>query len=92
MPREGVEVSSLAGFKSRLGDSLSTPVYWKVSLPIAGGLEHAILGHFQPKTFHDSVIFFEEHYAVSNTQLLQWQEQDLYQMDSSLDLFCFLFP
>jgi len=39
LPREAVAVPSLAVFKARLGGALGTVVWWKVSLPMAGGLE-----------------------------------------------------
>jgi len=37
--REVVDVPSLEAFKVRLGGVLSNLIYWKVSLPIAGGVE-----------------------------------------------------
>jgi len=43
LPREVVDAPSLEVFKASLDGSLSNLVYWKVSLPIAGGL-----GPFQP--------------------------------------------
>ena len=39
LPREAVAAPSLAGFKARLDGALSNLVWWKVSLPMAGGLE-----------------------------------------------------
>ena len=39
LPREAVDAPSLAVFKARLDGALSNRVYWKVSLPMAGGLE-----------------------------------------------------
>jgi len=36
---EVVEAPSLETFKARLDGALSNLVYWKVSLPMAGGLE-----------------------------------------------------
>jgi len=39
LPREAVAASSLEVFKSRLDGALSNLVSWKVSLPMAGGLE-----------------------------------------------------
>jgi len=39
LPRETVVAPSLAVFKARLGGALSNLVQWKVSLPMAGGLE-----------------------------------------------------
>ena len=36
---EAVAAPSLAGFKARLDGVLSTLVWWKGSLPMAGGLE-----------------------------------------------------
>jgi len=38
-PREAVAASSLAAFKARLDGSWSTLVWWKMSLPMAEGLE-----------------------------------------------------
>jgi len=37
LPREAVAALSLAAFKARLDAALSTLVWWKVSLPMAGG-------------------------------------------------------
>jgi len=39
LPREVVAVGSLAVFKARLDGALSNLVSWKMSLPMAGGLE-----------------------------------------------------
>jgi len=39
LPREAVAAPSLAVFKARLDGALSTLVWWKMSLLIAGGLE-----------------------------------------------------
>ena len=39
LPREVVAAPSLSVFKARLDRALSNLVYWKVSLPMAGGLE-----------------------------------------------------
>ena len=39
LPREAVAAPSLAVFKARLDGALSNLVQWKVSLPVAGGLE-----------------------------------------------------
>jgi len=39
LPREAVAAPSLAEFKARLDEALSNLVWWKVSLPVAGGLE-----------------------------------------------------
>jgi len=39
LPREAVAACSLAGLKARLDGALSNLVWWKVSLPMAGGLE-----------------------------------------------------
>jgi len=47
---------SLAVFKARLDGALSKLVWWKVLLPMAGGLELGDLqGPFQPKPFCDSM-------------------------------------
>jgi len=39
LPREALSAPSLAVFKPRLDRALSNLVWWKVSLPMAGGLE-----------------------------------------------------
>jgi len=39
LPREAVAAPSLAVFKARLDGALSSLVWWKMSLPIAAGLE-----------------------------------------------------
>ena len=39
LPREAVGAPSLAVFKARLDGALSSLVWWKGSLPMAGGLE-----------------------------------------------------
>jgi len=39
LPREAVAAPSLAVFKARLHGAVSNLVWWKVSLPMAGGLE-----------------------------------------------------
>jgi len=39
LPREVVATPSLAAFKASLDGALSNLVQWKMSLPIAGGLE-----------------------------------------------------
>jgi len=39
LPREVVDAPSLEVFKARLDEALSNLVQWKVSLPVAGGLE-----------------------------------------------------
>jgi len=38
LPREAVAAPSLAVFKVRLDGALSNLVWWKVSLPMVGGL------------------------------------------------------
>jgi len=54
LPREAVAAPSLAVFKARLAGALSNLVWWKVSLPIAGGLDKiSFKGPFQPKAFYD---------------------------------------
>jgi len=42
LPREAVAAPSLAVFKARLDGALSTLVWWKVSLPMAGGWDLTI--------------------------------------------------
>jgi len=55
--RESVDASSLEVFKARLDGALSSLVWWKVSLPVAGGLELGDLsGPFQPKPVYDPMI------------------------------------
>ena len=39
LPREVMAAPSLAVFKARLDGALSTLGWWKMSLPMAGGLE-----------------------------------------------------
>jgi len=39
LPREAVAAPSLTVFKARLDGALSTLVWWKMSLLMAGGLE-----------------------------------------------------
>ena len=39
LPREFVDAPSLAVFKARLDGALGNLVWWKVSLPMAGGVE-----------------------------------------------------
>jgi len=39
LPREAVAAPFLAGFKARVDGVLSTLVWWKMSLLVAGGLE-----------------------------------------------------
>jgi len=39
LPREAVDAPSLEVFKIRLEGAWSNLVWWKVSLPMAGGLE-----------------------------------------------------
>jgi len=39
LPREAVAAPSLEVFKARLDGALSNLVWWKLSLPTAGGLE-----------------------------------------------------
>jgi len=39
LPKEVVDAPSLQVFKARLDGALSNPVWWKLPLPTAGGLE-----------------------------------------------------
>jgi len=39
LPREAVAAPSLEVFKARLDGALSSLVWWKMSLPVAAGLE-----------------------------------------------------
>jgi len=43
LPREAAAAPSLSVFKARLDGALSNLVWWKVSLPLAGGLELDVL-------------------------------------------------
>ena len=59
---------SLAVFKVRLDGALSTLVWWKMSLLMAGGLEPDDLqGPFQPKPFYDSICSF--HVVINRANL-----------------------
>jgi len=56
LPREAVAAPSLEVFKARLDGALNSLGWWKMSLPMAGGLETGDLqGPFQPKPFYDSI-------------------------------------
>jgi len=56
LPREAVNAPSLEVFKARLDGALSSLVWWKMSLLMAGGVEPDDLqGPFQPKPFYDSM-------------------------------------
>ena len=37
LPREAVDAPSVEVFKARLDGALDNPVWWEVSLPVAGG-------------------------------------------------------
>jgi len=39
LPREVTDAPSLTVLRARLDEALSTPVWWKGSLPVAGGLQ-----------------------------------------------------
>jgi len=39
LPREVVDALALEVFKARLDGALSSLIWWKVTLPMAGGLE-----------------------------------------------------
>jgi len=57
LSREAVAAPSLEGFQARLDGALSSLGWWKMSLPMAGGLEPVDLsGPFQPKPFYGSII------------------------------------
>jgi len=43
LPRESMDVPSLAVFKARLDRALSNLVWWRVSLPMVGDLELGVL-------------------------------------------------
>jgi len=45
-PREAVGAASLEVLKARLDGALGNLVWWKVSLPMAGGVELSSLVHF----------------------------------------------
>ena len=52
LPREAVAAPSLAVLKARLDGAWSSLVWWKMSLPMAGGWNQMIYA-FQPKPFYD---------------------------------------
>jgi len=55
LPREVVAAPTLAVFKARLDGALSNLVWWKGSLPMAGGWNcMTFKGPFQPKLSYDS--------------------------------------
>ena len=57
LPKEVVDAPSLEAFKARLDVALGSPVWWLVTLHIAGGLkldDHC--GPFQPRPFYDSMM------------------------------------
>ena len=57
MPKEVVDAPSLEAFKARLDVALGSPVWWLVTLHIAGGLkldDHC--GPFQPFSGHTMVL------------------------------------
>jgi len=57
LPGEAVDAPSLEVFKVRLDGALSNLGWWKMSLPMAGGLDWMIFaGPFQLKPFYDSMI------------------------------------
>ena len=75
LPREAVAAPSVAVFKARLDGALSNLVWWKVSLPMAGGLQWDHLQDpFQPKPFYDSVtsLVFFINYGVFFLQLSKY--------------------
>lgn len=50
LPRKFVTVSSLDVFMARMDGALSNLFYWKMSLPMADGVEpDDLYGRFQPK-------------------------------------------
>jgi len=56
LPREAVDAPSLAVFTARLDGALSTLVWWKMSLPMAGGLgTRRSFRSFPTQTFYDSM-------------------------------------
>ena len=60
LPKDVVDAPSLEAFKARLDVALGSLVWWLVTLHTAGGLkldDH--YGPFQPRTFYDSVIYFQ---------------------------------
>jgi len=68
LPREAVAAPSLAVFKARLDEALSNLVQWKMTLPMAVGLELDDLEDpFQPKSFYDSVILKQSGYFLRNS-------------------------
>ena len=57
LPRETVDAPSLEVLKARLDGALGNLIWWKVSLPMAGGLElNDFQGPFQPEPFHKCLL------------------------------------
>jgi len=55
-------------FKARLDGAWSSLVQWKVSLPMAGGLELGDLkSPFQPQSFYDSVLLYRSNVVNAQT-------------------------
>ena len=57
LPKEVVDAPSVEAFKARLDVTLSSLVWWLVTLHIAGGWKlDDNCGPFQPRPFYDSMI------------------------------------
>jgi len=73
LTREAVAATSLAVLKARLDGALSNLGWWKVSLPMAGGLErNDPYGPFQSKPFYDSILQFYELHAFFKNSYSVW--------------------
>lgn len=59
LPRGAVDAPSLEGLKARLDETWSKLVWWKMSLPMAGGELDDLWGPFQPKPFRDTSLVWE---------------------------------
>jgi len=65
LPREAVAAPSLAVSKARLDGALSTLVWWKGSLLMAGGLNKTTFkGPLYPKPFCNSLLAFDNSYGL----------------------------
>ena len=60
LPKDIVDVASLEAFKARLDVALGSLIWWLATLHIAGGVkldDHC--GPFQPRSFYDSIRFYD---------------------------------
>ena len=70
LPKEVVDAPSLEAFKARLDVALGSPVWWLVTLHIAGGLkldDHC--GPFQPRPFYVYYVYFHIILAISDVHI-----------------------